>query len=423
MRILVLSNKCPPDYDGGYELSAFQVSAALRQRGYDVQMATSHFRPTFMGDRNSDPAWVHRIFDYKEWPNLRASHLARFFEDARRVGDLTKIGVLNADRLKEFLQQGQFDLAYCFGLHGIGLATAYPLAQKKTPILWHAGNYLIAQDLQLRSVFKRQRAAHRFGMQAHARTAKAMIMNGDYTHIAFLSEAMKKEFVKMGYEPPHSYIIPRGIDFPLAENLSAPRKRIFFMASRVAPEKGYDVVLQACGLLARESNHDWQLRVAGGGSADYIESLKEKAKSLGIDQRSHFVGMLKREEVLEEMRKAYAFISASLWEEPFGRSNIESLACGAALIAADAGAIREIVGESRCALIYEKNDAHALSKAMKELLENPEQRTDLAMKGIERIKQAYSMDRILDMTEEVFSKVMAGYGKPFVRPSQAGGKN
>jgi glycosyltransferase involved in cell wall biosynthesis len=422
VRILVLSNKCPPDYDGGYELSAFQVAGALRQRGYDVQLLTSHYRPTFKGSRDTDPDWVHRVFEYSEWPNLMKNGLVRFSEDVERVTRLTQIGVANAGVLDAYLAKHEVDLAYCFGLHGIGLATAYPLAQRKIPILWHAGNYLIAQDLQLKSMFGRRRAAHRFAMHVKARRAKSMIMKGDYSHIAFLSQAMNKEFVKMGYEPPRSYVIPRGIDFPLAIDTSMPRDKTFLMASRIGPEKGYDVVLNAVGQLAKMTPQPWTLKIAGSGSADYIESLKSNAKSLGISDSVQFLGMLKREEVLDEMRRAYAFISASLWEEPFGRTNIESLACGAALIAADAGAIREIVGDSGCARIYEKQNAEALAKIMDELLSNPAERTQLAAKGIHRIEDAYSLDRILDMTETVFEQVMKDYGKPFVKPTRPGGR-
>jgi glycosyltransferase involved in cell wall biosynthesis len=412
-----LSNKCPPDYDGGYELSAFQVAGALRDRGYDVHLATSHYRPTFKGNR-SDPDWVHRIFAYLEWPALTKKRLARSMEDARRVADLTNVGVDNADALHAYLKKESFDLAYCFGLHGIGLATAFPLAARKMPILWHAGNYLIAQDLQLRSLWKRHRLAQRIGMHLMSRKAKLMIQRGDYSHIAFLSEAMQREFVRMGYKPPHSYIIPRGIDFPLSD-LQEDRSPAFLMASRVAEEKGYDVVLEACGTLAKQSPiTKWELHIAGSGRPEYIESLKAKARHEGIEDRVRFLGMLKRDEVLEEMRHSYAFISASLWEEPFGRTNIEALACGAPLVAADTGAIREIVGDSECALIYPKHDAAALARNLQDILGSSQLRGDLAHKGVDRIQKAFTMDRILDLTENVIAQVMKDYGKPIDRPHE-----
>ncbi len=414
MRILVLSNKCPPDYDGGYELSAFQVAGALRQRGYEVKLLTSEYRTTYTGEKNTEPAWVTRRLRFLEWPKLSGSRFARAEQDFRRVMLHTAVGSQNAQIVRDFRIENEVDLAYCFGLHGIGLAAAHPFVERTVPILWHAGNYLIAQDLQLKNLFSRQRFVHRLAVR-RAKQAYNLVLDGDYSHIAFLSEAMKREFVKMGYEPPHSYIIPRGIDFPLAEDVDKPRPLNFLMASRIGPEKGYDVVLEACGLVPNRAR-GWMLRIAGSGDESYIEHLKHKAKSLGISERVQFLGMLKREEVLDEMRNAYAFISASLWEEPFGRTNIESLACGAALIAADTGAIKEIVGNSDCAAIYEKNNANQLAQIMEDLLNNPAKRTQLATRGIERIKAAYTMDKILDLTEDVIGQTMKDYGKPFEKP-------
>lgn len=410
VRILVLSNKCPPDYDGGYELSAFQVAGALRGRGHDVLLVTSHYRPTFTGQR-ADPDWVHRIFHFEEWPSIGGKGLARALQDARRVALLTNVGAENAGRLREYLASHPCDLAYCFGLHGIGLATAQPLAASKIPTLWHAGNYLIAQDLQLRGL-RRQRLAHRIGANLLAPKAFAMIQRGDYDHIAFLSHAMRKEFVRMGYEPKHSYIIPRGIDFPLAENVERPRKDppILLMASRVAEEKGYGVAIRAAGLLHRKDKDlPWKLHIAGSGRAEYLDQLKSSAEKEGIGERVQFLGMMGREAVLEAMRNATAFISASLWEEPFGRTNIEALACGAPLVAADTGAIREIVADSGGGLIYEKTNAEALAEALDSVLRSEDLRLELARKGIERIKSAYTMDRILDMTESTMQQVLEHY--------------
>lgn len=410
MRILVVTNKCPPDYDGGYELSAFQVANALRGRGHDVQLVTSHYRPTFKGTR-ADPDWVHRIFEFREWPSLSGLKIARSIADARRFAELTNVGVPNSDRLEQYLGGNTPDLAYCFGFHGIGLATGYALARRRIPILWHAGNYLIAQDLQLGKLLRRHRFAHRVGLHLLSRRARGMILGGDYRHIAFLSEAMIDEFERMGVPPQHAYVIPRGIDFELAPpEQPPPSTPSFLMASRISEEKGYGIALEAAGILAAASPLSWSLKIAGPGRLDYIDSLKTRAEELGIRERVHFLGMLSRDQVLSQMRDSTAFLSASIWEEPFGRTNIEALASGTALIAAETGAIGEIVGDSGCALTYERKDPAALAKCMQRVLEQPETRKDLVRKGLDRIRSKYTMEKILDLTESTFEKVLQDYG-------------
>ena len=51
LRILLVTNKCPPDFDGGYELRAFQIAQALRARGHELDVVTSRYRPTFHGEK------------------------------------------------------------------------------------------------------------------------------------------------------------------------------------------------------------------------------------------------------------------------------------------------------------------------------------------------------------------------------------
>ncbi len=108
------------------------------------------------------------------------------------------------------------------------------------------------------------------------------------------------------------------------------------------------------------------------------------------------------------MRGATAFLSTSIWDEPFGRSNIEALGCGAPLIAADTGAIREIVGDLDCAILYPKHDSWALAEAMSTLLLNADLRQTLASRGVARVREAYSLERVLDQTEAAFDEVLAG---------------
>ncbi|MEA2552542.1 MAG: hypothetical protein QOJ65_718, partial [Fimbriimonadaceae bacterium] len=77
VRIVMISNLCPPDFDGGFEMRALQIAGALRKRGHDVQFLTSRYRPTYSGEKN-DPEWVHRILDYVEKGESGLQRLTRF---------------------------------------------------------------------------------------------------------------------------------------------------------------------------------------------------------------------------------------------------------------------------------------------------------------------------------------------------------
>ena len=140
LRILMISNLCPPDYDGGFEMRALQVGGMLRERGHDVQFVTSRYRDSFKGER-TDPPWVHRVLEYTEKGEGGLNRMMRFLAGLPKSAE-------NAEALDRFLEGESFDVAYLFGLHRIGLATHYPLVQRQIPVLWHAGDPFLARQLR-----------------------------------------------------------------------------------------------------------------------------------------------------------------------------------------------------------------------------------------------------------------------------------
>ena len=72
--------------------------------------------------------------------------------------------------------------------------------------------------------------------------------------------------------------------------------------------------------------------------------------------------------------------------EPFGRTALEALASGAALITSGRGGLAEICGP--CAVTVDPGDADRLAAALGELLDAPERRAELARAGRERVEAA-----------------------------------
>ena len=403
LKIVVVSNLCPPDYEGGLEMSAFQIAGALRERGHDVQVVTSEYRPTYKGVRE-DPPWVHRILHYVERGESGPQKFARFL--AAMPESLS-----NAARMESFLRDRKVDLGYLFGLHRLGLATHVPMVDRGIPILWHSGDLFMPKQLK---IWPRKVPPYNWLLQTVYKKARSMELRGDYRNIAFVSANLRDYYLSAGLKPVNTFVIPRGIDFPLAEDVERTRKRppVILMAGRVEEHKGFTVAFDALiRLKMNQPDVPWELHVAGYTWPGYLAKLKEQAKQGGIEDRVKFVGMLGREEVLKAIRAATLFLNASIWEEPFGRTNIEAMACGTTLVASETGAIREIVGDSECALLYPREDAGALSEALAKLLTSSELRMQFAREGLARVQDNYTMSRVLEMTESTFQTVLASGAK------------
>ena len=408
LRILLVTNKCPPDYDGGYELRAFQIANALRERGHKLDIVTSHLRAGFRLDA-PEPDWVHRIFNYV--PISSKSGLARKVDAARRRVACTTIAQTNVPAMRQFLKDRTYDLAYCFGLHRIGLATAHPLTESGIPVLWHAGGTYIVDQLYR---WPRDIPGFRASMNAFAKKWYEMEHAVDYSNIAFVSEFLRDYFLDNGMRVPHPYVISRGADFDLRKDVDRLRHSppIFFMASRVDREKGIHKAIEAAALLGkRRADLQWTLEIAGNpGDPRYKDELDRAAQVGGISERVRFVGKMPRGQVLNKMAEATAFISCSRYGEPFAGTIIETLASGTPLLGSIDGSIKEVVKDEESALLFDKDDAEKLSHHMERVLTDPALCQRLANAGLQVIESRYTLDKILDQTEAAFADVLSRGG-------------
>jgi glycogen synthase len=403
MRVLLVSNMFPPDYEGGLELSAFFAAQGLRERGHEVHVATSRFREEFSGARE-DPDWVHRVFRMAPVFEERPGRLANKIETFRYILGRTTAARDNLPALRRHLADHTYDVGYIFGTLGLGPATALAFDEREIPVLWHAGDQLLADHYN-------PKPSHELALQLLAGRWRRLERQVRFHEIAFISEFHRERCREVGLEFGHSSVIPRGIEFPIAEAppTEFPEPRTLLMACRINEFKGLHIAVEAAALLqARRPDLEWRLEVAGPGGGVYLERLRRMAREGAIQARVEFTGRHSRDQILEKMRKAYAFVSASIMGEPLGRTNIEALACGCALVGSDDGAMLEYVTPEISGLVYPKHEARALSAHLERLLDDPDLRHRLAAEGLRVVHDRFSMRAVLDLTEARLHGVAGG---------------
>lgn len=400
----MVSNLCPPDYDGGFEMRAFQIAGALRNRGHDVQFVTSAFRPTYKGPQN-DPMWVHRILDYVEKGERGVEKFARFLA-------ALPVSVRNAAAVEGFLRDQEFDLGYLFGLHRVGLATHAPIVERKIPVLWHAGDPFLARQLK---VWPRKMPPYNALLNTVYRQARQMELRGDYRHIAFVSGKLRDYYLQAGMRPDGAYIVPRGVDFQLGKDIDRQRADppLFFQACRLHAQKGPHITIAAAALLAKKRPElQWRVEIAGAPEhPSYREQLLASIHANRLQERVSLIGQIPRADAVSKMRTATALIHASIFEDPFANTIVETLGAGTPLIGSDIGSIREVVVPDESALIFRPGSAEHLSMQMERVLTEAGLARSLAAEGIRVIEERFTMDLVLDLTEHVFAKVLISNGR------------
>ncbi len=145
-------------------------------------------------------------------------------------------------------------------------------------------------------------------------------------------------------------------------------------AGRLAPEKGFDVLIAAFAEIA-EPFPDVMLDIAGDGPERL--NLENLATSLGIADRVRFPGWLDTQSMLGLYGGALVFVLPSRINEGFPTVLLEAALARCALVGTDVGGIRDIVHPDRTGIVIPPNDPDALARALRTLLQDPEHATRL----------------------------------------------
>jgi glycosyltransferase involved in cell wall biosynthesis len=172
--------------------------------------------------------------------------------------------------------------------------------------------------------------------------------------------------IRLGFDP--GQLRPLGLE----------RQPFFLVLGRHDPHKNLERVLRAFAGLRDTA---LRLKLVGPQDRRYTPRLRTLAAELGIAARCDWIPWVSDAERLELLNRCIALVLASLWEG-FGLPALEAMACGAPVIAARAGALPEVVGET--ALLVDPRSVGAITAAMAELIRDPAVSAALQTRGIER---------------------------------------
>ncbi|MFA6240844.1 MAG: glycosyltransferase family 4 protein, partial [Candidatus Hydrogenedentales bacterium] len=105
---------------------------------------------------------------------------------------------------------------------------------------------------------------------------------------------------------------------------------------------------------------------------------------------------------------AFPSIASDEWQEQFGMSLIEAMACGIPTVTTLSGAIEEIAGDA--AMLVQPNDFLALYQAIRRLALEPSLREDLGARARARAVELFDVRRHADALSDVYDDVMRRRG-------------
>jgi D-inositol-3-phosphate glycosyltransferase len=218
------------------------------------------------------------------------------------------------------------------------------------------------------------------------------------------------ELVRMGRARSRTSVVPCGVDID-AFSVDGPvaprtdRKRIVSVG-RLVPRKGFETLIRALPDIP-----DAELLIVGGSAREALggdaeaQRLQRLATQFNVAGRVQLLGAVTRKEMPPLLRSADV-VACTPWYEPFGIVPLEAMACGAPVVAAAVGGIRDTVVDDVTGVLVPPKDPAALAEEIGALLADPKRRKAMGAAGRERARNRYTWDRVAADTERIYEKLL-----------------
>lgn len=165
---------------------------------------------------------------------------------------------------------------------------------------------------------------------------------------------------------------------------------------RLSVEKGLDTLLGAWEQLSEKM----PLKIVGEGPlASQVESAVKRLPSV------EWLGRRPMSEVHQLMGEAKFLIFPSKWYETFGRVAVEAFAKGTPVIAADIGAIAELVDEHHTGLKFQPGDSGDLASKIEWAASHPQELAQMRLNARAEFEAKYTAKKNYSRLMEIYNQV------------------
>jgi glycosyltransferase involved in cell wall biosynthesis len=210
-----------------------------------------------------------------------------------------------------------------------------------------------------------------------------------------VSEFEKRKFVESGF--PESRIFVKS-NFVQDSGLPGDGGGDFLCVSRLTVEKGIRTLIRAMDLTVAQV----RLMIVGTGP---LESEVQAATDQ--NPRIQYLGILPQREVLRLMGAAKCVIFPSEWYETFGRVAIEAFSRGTPVIAAQLGAIAELVEDGRTGFHFQPGNAQDLARAIDLAHASTSQLISMRLEARREFELKYTSERNYEKMMAIYERAIA----------------
>ena len=281
----------------------------------------------------------------------------------------------------------------------------------------------MARDYPLASYATRRNPGSKLIVTRHVLFPLNRLHSITLSHVArviAVSEPVARELrARFSIPAERIVVIPNGINVQRFEHATSQSERLGLRRQWKIPEegsligtvgeikalKGHEEFVRAAAIIRRRRPAT-QFLIAGIDTSrrkENLKALEELIAQLDLSGSVHIAGWI--DDLASFYRTLDVFVSASRTES-FGLAIAEAMAAATAVVATKTEGAGEIITNGEAGLLVPTGDAEGLAAAVIDLLENENKRLRLATCGRERIRERFSLERMVDETESTYREVL-----------------
>ena len=195
-----------------------------------------------------------------------------------------------------------------------------------------------------------------------------------------------------------SYSLPSSIRI----KYHLPGNKIVLYTGRIDKDKSIDVLIRAIPLVLKEQNAHFLLM--GGG--DMIPKMKELSQSLGVARATTFFGQYHHD--MEDLPQFYQVASVFAIPSAIETQSIvtlEAMASGLPVVAANAGALPELVKNGKNGYLFPKGDAKKMAESIIKILKNKKTQKSMGENSLLFVS-SHQIDYSFNKIEKIYEKII-----------------
>ncbi len=186
-----------------------------------------------------------------------------------------------------------------------------------------------------------------------------------------------------------------------AESIAVDRP-IILMVGTIEPRKRHLLMLRAMEFMASDTAESGAILIIAGQPGWKCDEIVREIEAATIHGSVIWLRDASDRQ-LAALYRASTLVVVPSFDEGFGLPALEAMAAGTPVIAANRGALPEVVGDA--ALLSDSEDAEGWSRAMTSLINDRERRGDMTERGLIRARQ-FSWEQTATMTADLYREVL-----------------